>query len=265
MDSKSLQSGQTANGNFVAQASEHSVSIVNVFQAAQASVVAVADAVSAEVLLQQIPLDNMTELGGLPPHSTLPWSRNRFFVGREDELRLLAGALRDGGAAAVGVSPVITGIGGQGKTQLAVEFAYRYGAWFTGGVSWVSFADASVIPEGIAACGTALFPNDASFDQKPLARRVSLVVSAWSSTMVRLLIFDNCEYEALFDEWAPKVGASRILITSKLRSWPKAGGFRAVPLGSFSATESKALLSHYLPERLADGKRLSRNGYGMIA
>ena len=44
---------------------------------------------------------------------------------------------------------------GYGKTQLAVEFAYRYGQFFAGGVFWLSFADPVGIDAEIAACGGA--------------------------------------------------------------------------------------------------------------
>jgi hypothetical protein len=64
-------------------------------------------------------------------------ARNVQFVGREADLQALAAIVKSGTTAAVA-----TGIGGVGKTQLAVEFAHRYGQFFTGGAFWLSFADA---------------------------------------------------------------------------------------------------------------------------
>src|SRR5262245_43458077 len=51
--------------------------------------------------------------------------RNHLFVGRESDMRALARALkeRDCGRPVA----ITTGIGGVGKTQLAIEFAHRYG------------------------------------------------------------------------------------------------------------------------------------------
>ena len=104
----------------------------------------------------------------------MPWTRNRFFVGREPDLRQLARTIKQGGKAAVGQSPAVTGMGGQGKTQLAVEFAYRYGRWFKGGVFWVNFSDLATIPEAVAACGPALYADDPGFSARPLPDRVAL-------------------------------------------------------------------------------------------
>jgi hypothetical protein len=55
-------------------------------------------------------------------------------------LKALAAALKPH----AGTAAITTGIGGVGKTQLAAEFAYRYGQFFAGGVFWISFADPSV-------------------------------------------------------------------------------------------------------------------------
>ncbi len=43
-------------------------------------------------------------------------------------------------------------MGGIGKTQLAVEFAYRYGRYFHG-VHWLDARDPGLLPAEIAACG----------------------------------------------------------------------------------------------------------------
>jgi hypothetical protein len=138
----------------------------------------------------------------------MPWPHNRFFVGRKPDLLMLARQLKEGGTAAVAQSPAVTGLGGQGKTQLAVEFAYRYGRWFKGGVFWVSCADPVSIPEAIAACGPVLCPADAGFSGRPLPDRVALVASTWASDLPRLLIFDNCEDEAILDAWRRRAAAA---------------------------------------------------------
>ncbi len=64
--------------------------------------------------------------------SRLP-ARNAMFVGRADTLAQLAQALDADGALAV-----VTGCGGQGKTQTAIEFGHRYAAQYPGGVFFLS-------------------------------------------------------------------------------------------------------------------------------
>ena len=71
------------------------------------------------------------------PH--VPFLRNPSFVGREDDLAKLHALLQKGGP--VGVRPAaLTGMGGIGKTQLAVEYAYRYAEAYPGGVYWLNAA-----------------------------------------------------------------------------------------------------------------------------
>ncbi len=57
----------------------------------------------------------------LPAIWNVPHNRNRNFAGREPVLAKLHGALATGGAAAL--TQAITGLGGVGKTQTAIEFA----------------------------------------------------------------------------------------------------------------------------------------------
>jgi Tfp pilus assembly protein PilF len=248
MTASSSEGGQSAIGSYIAQAAAGGTAIVAVYQAAAPRPVDAAEAVAAETLLAGMPHDELPEVGGLPPGSVLPWPRNRFFVGREGDLRTLARQLKEGGTAAVGQSAAVTGMGGQGKTQLAVEFAYRFGRWFAGGVFWVGCADPAAVPEAIAACGPALYPGDAGFNARPLPERVALVASAWAGPLPRLLIFDNCEEEALLDAWAPKGGGGRLLLTARRTSWSPARGITAVPLGLLSPAESLALLRRHRPD-----------------
>jgi hypothetical protein len=70
----------------------------------------------------------------------VPFLRKPRFVGRADDLAILHDLLQKGGA--VGVRPAaLTGMGGIGKTQLAVEYAYRYTDAHPGGIYWLNAAE----------------------------------------------------------------------------------------------------------------------------
>jgi hypothetical protein len=52
--------------------------------------------------------------------------RNLVFTGRQELLERLHASLRPGGAAAVVQAHALHGLGGVGKTQLALEYAHRH-------------------------------------------------------------------------------------------------------------------------------------------
>lgn len=63
----------------------------------------------------------------LPPIWMIPYPRNLFFLGREPILEQLHAHLHRDQTAALSQSPsAISGLGGIGKTQIAIEYAYRY-------------------------------------------------------------------------------------------------------------------------------------------
>jgi hypothetical protein len=80
----------------------------------------------------------------------VPFKRNPGFVGRSDELTRLRKSLQGAGdiVQAVGIIPTgLTGMGGIGKTQLAVEYVYRYRDYYPGGIFWLNAAQSN------QACG----------------------------------------------------------------------------------------------------------------
>ena len=113
------------------------------------------DPAAAQELLAALPLDALPPPAPLPPGSRMPFARNALFVGRHADLHWLAATLKGGATAAIGQVAAATGLGGIGKTNLATEWAYRYGQFFAGGVFWLSFADPSGVAAEIAACGRA--------------------------------------------------------------------------------------------------------------
>ena len=185
----------------------------------------------------------------LPAGSRMSLRPNPFFTGRDADLRALAQAFTSSRTAVIA-----TGIGGVGKTQLAAEFAHRYGQRFAGGVFWISFADPSGVDAAIAACGGAgaleLYTDAAGLS---LAEQVAKVRRAWDEDVPRLLIFDNCDdtkdttAEQLLAAHRPISGGCRVLVTSRRGRWSRGQALTVHPLGAFSRPESIDLLRCYQP------------------
>src|SRR5207237_5484465 len=68
----------------------------------------------------------------------------------------------------------------------------------------------------------------------------------------RLLVFDNCEEEALLDAWRPPAGGCRVLVTSRRSEWTPTLGVRTLPLDLLPRPDSIELLRGYRPDLKAD-------------
>ncbi|MEM7119398.1 MAG: tetratricopeptide repeat protein [Chloroflexota bacterium] len=211
--------------------------------------------IAQNLIVLQNQLDEPTEVspeetslhGPLPPHSVFPYHRNAIFAGRAAELQQLVNTLLpDTTTGSSGTkTAAIMGMGGLGKTQLAVEFAYRYGRYFSGGVLLGNFCDEDNVAELIANIGgehaMRLFTDGDKFS---LAKKIELVKRAWQEPIPRLLVFDNCEDENLAATWLPVTGGCRVLITSRRSNWSKTLPIKHVALPVLQRGESIHLLQH---------------------
>jgi tetratricopeptide (TPR) repeat protein len=205
---------------------------------------------AAEALLASIPIDVLPQRDALPAGSRMPLAPNPLFVGRGGELLQVAAALKGGGTVALGQVVASTGLGGLGKTQLAVEFVHRYGRYFTGGVFWLSFASADEVPMQVAGCVAP------AFESRSLDERVRLMKDAWRSAIPRLLVFDNCDEEQLLDAWRPPSGGCRILVTSRRSYWTPTLGVTALSLDVLPRVDGIELLRRYRPDLEPDNPGL---------
>ncbi len=197
--------------------------------------------------------DELPEPGDLPPGSRLPFGRNALFTGRQRPLLALARALLHDGAGSTVVTQTIQGMGGIGKTQLAVEFAYRYGRGFHG-VHWLNCAQPDLLAAEIAACGEKmLLPGWP--DEQP--QQVERTLRAWHDGH-RLIILDNLEDLDLARDWFPSLAGAdiRVLVTARRSDWPRDMGLNLLPLELFTPAESHAFLRRYLPSERVLGVHL---------
>jgi len=153
------------------------------------------------------------------PKFLVPFLRNDHFVGRDDELERVHVALQKG--ETVSVRPaMLSGLGGIGKTQLAVEYAYRFKEAYSGGVYWINAAQEWQIDLAARAEEVGLRADDA-----PESDRRRRLVLAFKDFLDQhpdaLLIFDNVEDPRLLNTPAPGFVPSqlkcRVIFTTRRR------------------------------------------------
>lgn len=148
--------------------------------------------------------------------NTLPFRRNPFFTGREDILTALFTTLMRKQTAALTQAQAISGLGGIGKTQIAVEYAYRYSEHYQAMLWVTASARETLIADFITLAGLLDLPEKDEQDQNIVIRAVKL----WLATaQVRwLLILDNVDDLEMIAEFLPAQGVGDVLITTRLQA-----------------------------------------------
>jgi tetratricopeptide (TPR) repeat protein len=186
-----------------------------------------------------------TVLDRLPPTlvgplvANLP-PRNPIFTGREDLLDQLHQRLHPGQAAAVVQvqAQTLHGLGGVGKTQLAIEYAYRHMSDYDL-VWWVIAEQPATIPGQLVALARRLgLPEHAE-----LAETIGALWDALRHRDRWLLVFDNAEEPADLRPWWPP-DSGRVLVTSRNPTW--SGLAATVVLQVLPRAEAVAFLQHRL-------------------
>lgn len=166
---------------------------------------------------------------GLPKVWNVPHARNPAFTGREDLVAEL-GVVLDGSGEkpTASLAHVLHGLGGVGKTQLALEYAHRHAAHYDG-VWWIRAADTASLASDYASLARELaLPEAPPTDQSNIIEAVRLTVERGGQRW--LLVFDNADRPSDLDLYLPRTGAGRVLITSQNPTWPARVRPLAVPV-----------------------------------
>jgi hypothetical protein len=148
--------------------------------------------------------------GSLPPIWNVPHRRNPNFTGREE----LLDGLRE--VLALGEPAALCGLGGKGKTALAVEYVYRNQPYYEL-VWWLRSEKAATLAADYAALAGPLgLPEKDAPDQEAQVRAVRQHLGRLDQW---LLIFDNAVRPEDVEDFLPPGNPGAVLITSRYPHW----------------------------------------------
>jgi hypothetical protein len=184
-------------------------------------------------------------LGSLGPQGSRwsaferPWLvpdalRTSYFTGRDDLLARLRLQLSERGRAA------LSGLGGVGKTQTAIEYAVRHRADYPDGVSWINAETTSGLTSGFAAIASTLsLPAAEGQDQEEAVK----AVLAWlNGTDGWLLVMDNVDDRGALRRFVPEPNKGHVLITSRESVFQELGIARALDVTDLGDAEAVRFL-----------------------
>jgi tetratricopeptide (TPR) repeat protein len=159
----------------------------------------------------------------------------RSIVGRDEQLAALHDQLTGEGAAALVPTAALYGMGGVGKTQLALAYAQRYRGEYELGW-WVPAETELGMLAALADLGVAL-GLPAELPSAELAARARDGLGERSGW---LLVFDNATDPAMVAEFLPGAGGGHVLVTSRDSAWQ--GIADPVPVNLLSLEDATQLL-----------------------
>ena len=149
------------------------------------------------------------------PIWNVPFPRNPFFTGREQLLTQLHDNLTKTKVATLTQPQAISGLGGIGKTQTAVEYAYRHQEEYQA-ILWVHATTRdTIITSFVELAALLTLPEQQEQDQQ----KVIAAVKGWFATHDHwLLIFDNADDLSLVEAFLPARGKGHLLLTTRTQA-----------------------------------------------
>ena len=150
-----------------------------------------------------------------PPLYLMPYrSLGNGFIGKVNDLWDLHDILRSKNTAVVEGVGVVTGMGGLGKTQIAIEYVNRFTMCYPGGIFWVDAERglSAVIAQVLQGLPHAEIDNTLGEEEQ--------LISLWnmlSRSQDVLIVFDNFPENESLRKWLPSSGTIRVLVTTRRR------------------------------------------------
>lgn len=149
----------------------------------------------------------------LPQIWNIPYPRNTFFTGRNEVLMRLSNALA--ADQALSQPQAISGLGGVGKTQLALEYAYRHRQDYHA----VLWAQADLSETLITSFLSIAFLLNLPEKNIQESAQIVVAVKRWLQTHTSwLLILDNADDLKLARDFLPPIVDGHIILTTRAQA-----------------------------------------------
>ena len=172
------------------------------------------------------------------PIWNVPYRQNPYFTGRKELLKTLHQKLTTEHTTALTQTQAITGLGGIGKTQTAIEYAYRHQKDYQI-IWWLRAGELTTLAADYAQLTIKLdLPEYEATEQ---AIQIQTVRNWLEQHAGWLLIFDNAEERHNIRPYLPQMGNGHVLITSRNPIWDGLG--TTLPVEVMQPREALAFLA----------------------
>ena len=172
------------------------------------------------------------------PVWNVPYRQNPYFTGRKELLETLHQKLSTEHTIALTQIQAITGLGGIGKTQTAIEYAYRHRKEYQV-IWWLRTEESATLAADYAQLVIELdLPEQKATEQ---AIQIQAIRNWLKQHTGWLLIFDNAEERHNIRPYLPQMGNGHVIITSRNPIWDGLG--TTLPVDVMQPQEALAFLA----------------------
>jgi tetratricopeptide (TPR) repeat protein len=163
-------------------------------------------------------------------------------IGREPELEQLHGQLQQGNLVSISA---VEGMGGVGKTELAIQYAHKYASFYTGGICWLFAREFNIATQVIGFAQSRLklkIPEGLE-----LADQVAFCWRNWREGETLLILDDVVNYGRDVKPYLPPPASTRfkVVMTTRLKFGPP---IQSLSLDVLSPEQSLELLTVLIGE-----------------
>ncbi len=166
------------------------------------------------------------------------------FVGREQVMNRLEAVLSEKNGRS---RTCLTGMGGIGKTTIALQLAHQFRAYFPDGVLWADAAQQE--PLTIVDCWASAYGYDLHHVKNEQKRMIAL--RSIFAEKQALIVVDDVSSAAAVRPLLPENGPCKLLFTSRNEDVARLLDAQPMRVDGLSAENGRSLLSHFIPAKRA--------------